>query len=47
MIKPYLDLTTTIYKEVAKTHFLFYSQLKGNKSVPKVNTSYLKYEFFH
>ena len=48
MIYPYLDLTTTIYKEGAKTHFLLYSQLReANKSVPKVNTSYLEYEFFH
>ena len=48
MISPFLDLTTTIYIEGAKTHFLLYSQLiEANKSVPKVNTSYLKYEFFH
>ena len=48
MIWPYFDLTTTIYKEGAKTHFLLYSQLiEANKSVPKANISYLKYEFFH
>ena len=48
MIWPYFDLTTTIYKEGAKTHFLLYSQLiEANKSVAKVNISYLEYEFFH
>ena len=48
MILPYLDLTTTFYKEDAKTHFLLYSQLvEANKSVPKANISYLEYEFFH
>ena len=41
-------MTTTVYKEGAKTHFLLYSQLiEANKSVAKVNTSYLENEFFH
>ena len=48
MIWPYFDLTTTIYKEGAKTYFLLYSQLiEANKSVPKANISYLEHEFFH
>ena len=44
----FLDLTTTFFKEGAKIHFLLYSQLvEANKSAPKVNTSFLEYEFFH
>ena len=39
-------MTTTIYIEGAKTHFLLYSQLiEASKSVPKANTSYLEYEY--
>ena len=41
-------LDNNILQRWGQNNFLLYIQLvEANKSVPKANTSYLEYEFFH